>query len=202
MQIQNNFSISNQTTSPNFKAIKSVTCSGLYKKHPQLADRLVNVLQYNYEAMKFFKDVDVDIVFHACKEDMERTESSINIFYDNPVKKSGIKKFLDLISGKKETIRLTTYGNKSIMQESLEESTENLIEYISPYTKGNGASGILNSHIELANKTIQEALAKKSKKEEERLAKIAEKNYKKIETENATKSLQDSIDNLIRNSKA
>ena len=45
MQVQNNPQIPN--TVPNFKAIKSVKHQGLYKKHPKLAQNLVDTFKTN-----------------------------------------------------------------------------------------------------------------------------------------------------------
>ena len=62
---QNNYS---QKHNPNFTAIKSVKCDGLYKKYPELANELVTAFKKNPTAMEFCKKYDVDVVFYAVKQ--------------------------------------------------------------------------------------------------------------------------------------
>jgi len=199
MNIQNNPQIPS-TISPSFKAIKTVKCAGLYEKYPKYAEKLIYTFRNNPVAMNFCKNRDVDIVFYASKDRMNGTESSIHIFYNNPVK-SLIKKFFDFINGKKECIQLSAWGNQYNVRESLIESTGSLIESLKPYNPNDGQTGVLDSHIKLAEKKYQETLAKKSKKQEEKLAKIAKQNFEKKETESAKESLKSSISKLIESSK-
>ena len=63
---QNNYS--SQRHNPNFTAIKSVKCDGLYKKYPELANELIEALKQNPKAMEFCKKYDVDIIFYAIKQ--------------------------------------------------------------------------------------------------------------------------------------
>ena len=51
MQIQNNPQI---TSTPNFKAIKSIKSAGLYKNQPRLVQGLVETFQTNKTAMDFY----------------------------------------------------------------------------------------------------------------------------------------------------
>ena len=81
MQVQNNPQI---TSTPNFKAIKSIKSTGLYKKQPRLVQGLVDTFQTNKTAMDFCKKYDVDIVFHACKDIMHSVKSTVAIFFKNP----------------------------------------------------------------------------------------------------------------------
>ena len=200
MQVRNNPQIPDQINSPNFRAIKSVKCEGLYKKYPQYADKLVYSFRNNPVAMNFCKDRDVDIVFHACKFGLLGTKSSIYLLYDNPVK-SMMKKIFDFITRKRECIKLTSWGNKYDIKESLVESTDDLASHLSPWSKGKGQTGLLDSHIENAEKEIQEALAKKSKRQEEKLAKNKAQKELKIKEEIDLEMLQSSIKDLIETSK-
>ena len=76
MQIYNVMSNPNQTT-PNFKAIKSAKCEGLYKDYPSYGKNLVETFKKNPTAMKFCKKYDVNLVFHACKDMMNSVRSTL-----------------------------------------------------------------------------------------------------------------------------
>lgn len=200
MQIYNNPQIPSQTntsqTLPNFKAIKSVKCEGLYKKYPQYAERLVDTFKKNPIAMKFCKDQDVNIVFYACKKLGEVVESSIYIFFKNPAK----TKFFGLINNVDDYISISAFDKRYNLEKSLEKSTACLRDYVSENIPGK-ISGVLDSHIMNKQKEINEYLTKKSKKEEDNIARALKKNYLKIQKRNAIESLKNSINDLINSSK-
>ncbi|MBE7710535.1 MAG: hypothetical protein E7Z92_00180 [Cyanobacteria bacterium SIG31] len=144
------------TTSPNFKAIKSVRCEGLYKKFPEQGKILVDTFKNNKTAMEFCKKYDVKLVFHACEEAMHSVKSSILIFLENPTKGW----FSRLINGKYDKIDLAGYGNKYEVGKSLEESTKRLVDYMLESTNGKPVSGLLNQHLKLKNDEIQKVIGK------------------------------------------
>lgn len=195
MQIRNNPQIPTQTTSPNFKAIKTIKCEGLYKKHPDLAKNLVDAFKENPKAMDFCKKFDVNIIFYACKQAMSAVESSIHIFFDNPAK----TKFLGIFGSKKDSISLSNYDDKYEIVKSLEATTEGLKNYISDHIP-NENSGLLNSHIKLKEEEIQKVL---DAKEQKILAKESRLNAKQIENYNRKENkaaLDNSIEDLINKS--
>lgn len=185
-----------QNVTPNFKAIKSIKCEGLYKKYPTEANKLINAFQNNKIVMDFCKKYDVDIVFYACKQAMERIESSIHIFFQNPIK----KRFFGLFEGAKDQICLHSHGSEYNLNESMKKSTEKLVDYISPEVPGK-PSGLLESHVmskrieiqKVLNKKADEAAAKSRKKL------MAEEAQKRLNNENSI--LAKNIENLIKKSK-
>lgn len=196
MLIQNDPQSPIQTQTPNFKAIKSVKCEGLYKKYPQYAEKLVDTFKKNPIAMNFCKERDVNIVFYACQKMIEGVESSIHIFFKNPAK----TKFFGLIKNADDKISLSVYDYRGGIEESLEKSTAGLKDYITENIPGK-TSGVLDSHIHYKQEEINEYLAQKSKKEEEAVKKANLKNQLKSQKISAKESLKESIENLINSSK-
>ena len=197
MQIRNNPQIPTQTTSPNFKAIKTIKCEGLYKKHPDLAKNLVDTFKENPKAMDFCKKYDVDIVFNACKKGISWVESSLHVLFDNPAK----SKFLGFIGSKRDKVSLTGFGNSYSYEASLKQSTQHLFEYICKYNPNiKNRTGVLDSHIKLKEEEIQKAL---NEKEQKILAKESRLNAKQTENYNRKENkaaLDNSIEDLISKS--
>ena len=196
MQIFNTPQIPTQTVNPNFKAIKSIKCKGLLEKHPQYGIELVDTLKQNPIALKFFKNIDVDIVFYACKQATSAVESSINIFFNNPAK----KKFLGIFGSTRDKISLSHYRDNYNQEDSLRMSVEGLKDYITPNIPGK-TSGILDSHIQYKEEEILQELAKKSKKELENINKIKLKEDLNNKLESDKVSLKESIQDIIEKSK-
>lgn len=177
---QNNYS---QKHNPNFTAIRSVKCEGLYKKYPELANNLVSAFKENPTAMAFCKKYDVDIVFAAIKQMQDTVESSIHIVFDN-ISKSKVRRFFEGVLGKNDDkVVLHAWGNEYSLPCSIEKSTQNLAEHISPEVKTAEGyrGGMLDSHLKNAEERIQTALNK-------RLEKISKKKAK-AETAKAAPSM-------------
>lgn len=194
---QNNYS---QKANPNFTSIKSVRCEGLYKKYPELANNLVDTLKNNPKAMEFCKKYDVDIVFHAMKQFQDGVESSIHIFFDN-VAKSKTRKFFDKLSGNNDDkVVLHAWGNEFSIPRSIEASTAELAECISPERKvADGyRGGMLDSHLLSADNKMQKVLDEKSKKVIEKEAKLAAAKDAETKLNKAGAKLQNSIDDLVK----
>ena len=194
MQVQNNPQIPN--TVPNFKAIKSVKYQGLYKKHPELAQNLVDTFKTNKTAMDFCKKYDVDIVFDAYKHMMDAVASCAAIIFNNPAK----TKFFGLISGK-DSIVLHSYGKPYSQEESLQESTQNLVFHLMNQADDKNATGVLEGNIKYKEEEIQNYLNEqaekvKAKKENENAKRVAQQSFEKEQA-----SLDASIKDLINNSK-
>ena len=196
---QNNYS---KKHNPNFTAIKSVKCTGLYKKYPELANELVDAFKQNPTAMKFCKKYDVDIVFHAVKQSLNKVQSSLHIFYDN-ISKTKAQKFFDSLLGNNEDkIAIHSCGNEYSILDSIQSSTKELVQKISPgiRTEKGWRGGYLNSHLKSGDDSIQDAVNKKLQKLMEKDAKLravknAETNFK-----NANVNLKESINDLINKS--
>ena len=193
MQIYNNPQVPPVVTSPNFKAIKSVKCEGLYKEFPRYGKDLVDTFKKNPTAMEFCKKYDVDLVFYACKDMMDSIRSTILLSFKNPAK----NRFLGFLGSKKDKIELTGYGNAYNYKESLKASTLQLIDYMQDSTKGKPVSGLLDSHIKLKEKEINDILLKKE---------LDSKHKQQIEGEDLPKTwlkedLDKSINDLIERSK-
>ena len=157
MQIYNNPQVLPVVTSPNFKAIKSVKCEGLYKEFPRYGKDLVDTFKKNPTAMEFCRKYDVDLVFHACKDMMNSVRSTILLIFENPTK----SKFLGFLGSKKDKIELSGYGKAYNYDASLKASTNTLIDYMLDSTEGKPVSGLLDSHIKLKEKEINDILLKK-----------------------------------------
>lgn len=196
MRIQNDPTQIPTTQAPNFKAIKSVRCEGLYKKYPEYGQELVDTFKKNPKAMEFCKKYDVDIVFHAFKRAVSSVESSIHILFKNPAKKS----FLGIISNTRDEIALHGFGNQYDEKLSLGQSTANLKDYIAENIPGK-TSGVLDSHIKLKEEEIQEALDKKAAKLAQRQEKAETRNNSKNKMIADSEKLQDSIQDLINQTK-
>lgn len=198
-----------QKHNPNFTSIKSVKCAGLYKKNPELAAEVVEAFKANSKALEFCKKYDVNIVFYAFKDMHQSVESSLHIFYDN-ISKSKFRKFLDKFLGyKDDKISIHAWSDKYSLPESLKESTVNLIEAIAPQKKVKDGyrGGMLDSHIELADKKIQDTLAERAAKLKEKQDRLKAAKEAKLEIPNDENSkakfekskskLQKSMDDLI-----
>lgn len=195
MRIQSDSAQIPTTKTPNFKAIKSVRCEGLYKKYPEYGQELVETFKKNPKAMEFCKEYDVDIVFHAFKRAVSSVESSIRILFKNPAKKS----FLGILGNARDEIALHGFGNRYDEKLSLRQSTANLKNYIAENVPGK-TSGVLNSHIESKEEEIKEALDKKAAKLAKKQEKAEIKNNSKNKMIADTEKLQDSIQDLINQS--
>ncbi len=196
MQILNsNYNIQNNSKyNQSFTGIRKVKCLGLYEKHPELGKELVDTFKNNSKVMDFCKKYDVDIFFHSAKDYMESVKSSVNIFYDN-ISKSKLKRFFN---SQDDKITISGWGNKHNLRESLAEATEDLKYAISPTdTKAQRPTGLLDSHIDLAEKKIQEAL---NQKELAKQNKLNQKEYKKqaqITHSDEKANLSNAIQDLI-----
>lgn len=194
---RNNYS---QKNNPNFTSIKSVKCEGLYKKYPEMANSLVDAFKENPKAMEFCKKYDVDIVFYAVKQMQDSVESSIHVFFDN-LSKSKARKFFDKLTGNSDDkVVVHAWGNKYSLSQSLEESTINLIDNISPERKvADGfRGGILDSHLASADEKIQTVLNEKSKKALDRAEQALTAKESKNRFEAKRDELKNSIDELIK----
>lgn len=195
MQINNNPQVPSQTVAPNFKAIKSVKCKGLYKRHPELSKELVEAFRTNPKAMEFCKKYDVNIVFYACKEVMDSVVSSIHLFFENPTK----TKFLGIFGSKQDKIEISGYGNSYNLAEALTESTADLKKHIADVIIGEN-TGILNGLIQYKEEEIQKILNEKTlnaKKHYENNNETIKKQVQKHEKA----VLDSSIEDLINSSK-
>lgn len=190
---QNNYS---QKHNPNFTAIKSVKCDGLYKKYPELANELVTAFKKNPTAMEFCKKHDVDIVFYAVKQMQDAVESSIHIFFDN-ISKSKARKFFDkLVGNNDDKIVLHAWANNYSLPSSMEQSTQRLVEYISPERKigDRYRGGMLDSHIKSADERIQKVI---NEKRQDKYVQAQPVKASKSGLEEKQAKLQDSINDLI-----
>ena len=193
MQIYNNPQVPPVVTSPNFKAIKSVKCEGLYKEFPRYGKDLVDTFKKNPTAMKFCRKYDVDLVFHACKDMMDSVRSTMLLIFKNPAK----SKFLGFLGSRKDKIELSGYGNAYNFGSSLKASTGQLMDYMLDSTNGKPVSGLLDSHIKLKEKEINDILLKKD---------LNAKEKQQIEGEDLSyawlkEDLDKSINDLIERSK-
>lgn len=194
MLIQNNTFSTNR---PNFKAIKSIRCEGLYKNEPELSKELIDTFKTNHEAMEFCKKYDVDILFHAEQDTpADATESTIIINYVDPTKNK-IKRFFDALKGIKNSIQLHAWGTGYPQKTSLKTATDELKNLMYAETKGKPTTGVLKAHIELADKEISQRIEKKAKKISEKEEKL-NKEQKEIEKKrNASLELEKSIKDLL-----
>lgn len=189
MQVQNNIS-SYSPTNKNFKRIKSIKTTGLYKKYPEYAEKLVSALKKNCAAMDFFKKYDADIRFHAENAGYnDLRKSSIYVSIDNP-HLNKFKKFISSLFGGKQSVHLTAWDDKFKQG----ASTQKLIQYITP--EENGYS-MLQSHLELAEEDLKKDLAKKTKA----LAKKKAAKEANDEFKSKTTRLNSVIYDLIESSK-
>lgn len=192
MQIHNIMPNTNQTT-PNFKAIKSVKCEGLYKDFPRYGIQLVETFKKNPVAIQFCKKYDANLVFYACKDVMNSVRSSLLLFFENPAK----SKILGFLGSKKDKIELSGYGNAYDINSSLKASTNQLTDYMLYSTEGKPVSGVLNSHIKLKEEEIANKLFKKELSAQTKME-ITGDDLPKVWLE---EDLKDSINDLIESSK-
>lgn len=197
MQIYNNPQIPTQTNPPAFKAIKSVKLEGLYKKFPEQGKELVSVFGENPVAMEFCKKYDVDIVFNAIKDLQNTVSNNLHIFFNNPSK----RKFLGLFGNTRDNISISSYGNQINIEESLKASCKELKKFMSKETSGIVNSGMLDSHIQLKEKEIEEVLQEKLTKQSQKYDMKAAKYSARFKHKEDKASLENSIDELINKSK-
>ena len=188
-----------QKHNPNFTAIKSVKWEGLYKKHPELANDLVEAFKQNPKAMEFCKKYDVDIVFYAIKKAENYVESSIHIFFDN-IAKSKTKRFFSKLFGNHEDkVVLHAWGNGYPISDCMKRSTEELVNMILPESKSMGAwhGGMLDSHLKSADGEIQKVLNARAQKAQKIEAELAVKKKSEEKLHKANSKLTNSINDLI-----
>ncbi len=193
---QNNYS---QKHNPNFTAIRSIKCEGLYKKYPEYANHLVEAFKKNPIAIEFCKKYDVDIVFHAVKQMQDAVESSIHIFFDN-ISKSKVRKFFNKLAGNNDDkIVLHAWANNYSLSRNMEQSTQKLVEYISPERKvgDHYRGGMLDSHIKSADERMQKVINEKSKKKQDKYVQAQAAKASKSSLDEKQSRLQDSINDLI-----
>lgn len=193
---QNNYSKRHQ---PNFTAIKSIRCEGLYKRHPELAEGLLESFKHNEKAMNFCKKYNVDIVFYATKSYTDTIKSSIHLFVEN-ISKSKLRTFFDKLLNNKDEITISAFANNYPALKSLETSSKELMEMIGTERQINGRwkGGVLNSHLNLYDRNIENELAKKAGKTQ---AQSNTARNSKEEFKNAKQRLDDSINDLLNNNK-
>ena len=196
MQVYNNPQIPEQTT-PNFKAIKTVKCEGLYKQFPKYGNELIDTFKKNPKAMEFCKKYDVNLVFYACKEAMNSVASSILIFFENPTK----NKFLGIFGSKQDKIDITGWGNENDTEKSLEASTNQLVDYMLESTEGKPVSGLLNQHLKLRDNEIQKILLERKNEINKKKLLNEDKNIAKTRHQSEKEKLDCSIKELIESSK-
>ena len=184
------FNVTSNTcqTMPNFKAIKSVKCDGLYKEFPGYGKNLVEAFKKNPTAMQFCKKYDVNLVFHACKDMMNSVRSTLLLSFENPAK----SKFLGFLGSRKDKIELSGYGNAYDTRSSLKTSTNQLMDYMLDSTEGKPVSGVLNSHIKLKEEQIADTLFKKELGYQDKLDDCANYTYKYEDLDTAIKDLIES----------
>ena len=183
---------------PNFQAIKSVKCRGLYEKYPELGKELVDTFQKCKEAMDFCKKYDSDIVFYAKKDGIDTVESSIHIFYDNPAL-SKLKKFFKFLNSSEDRVEISAWGNNYDLTKSLQGATESLKSCILPWSQeSNPQGGMLASHIRYTEENIESALAEKAEKIVKRNSSIETKNTMKTDLESNKSKLNSAIQDLIK----
>lgn len=203
MQVNSvNFSQNNCSNkrNPNFTSIKSVKCEGLYKKYPELANSLVEAFKENPKAMEFCKKYDVDVVFYAVKRLQDSVKSSVHIFYDN-IAKSKTRKFFDKLTGKSDDIVVVhAWGNQYSLPVSMEKSTKELVDAISPERKVGKSyiGGLLDSHLESADEKMQKVLNEKRQKVLEVEAGAVRAKASNAKKKAAEAELQTSIEELIK----
>ena len=197
MQVQNNTYTLGTKCNANFKSIKRIDYSGLYRKHPEYCKELIDAFKSNPIAMDFCKKYDVNIIFNAEKS-MNNVESAIRILYDNPAI-SKFQKFLRFFNPSEDVVKISAWGG----WDNLKESTRNLIDMILPESAGTnkGSNGLLNSHIEFAEKEIQGILDKKNAKKAEALKRKQDKLAQQEIIKNASMDLDKSIQDLINSTK-
>jgi hypothetical protein len=196
MQVNNNLATRNN---PNFTAIKSIKCEGLYQKRADLCADILGALKQNPDAMNFCKKYDVNIVMRAVNETNNGIRSGICIFFDN-IAKGKAKKFIQKLTNNEDRVKITSYKFDYSTDRGLEEGTKDLVNYMLPPTKDNKLSGILSSHIKLTEDSIQAELAKKAEKANKKSKdkEIADLD-KRISLENKEK-LTNSINDIINKS--
>ena len=192
MQVYNNPQIPN-TTTPNFKAIKSVKFDGLYKTFPKQAKEMVDTFKENKVAMDFCKKYDTDIVFYAVRKNIHAVNNAILMFFNNPAK----KKFLGIFGSKRDKISLSTYSNEF----ELEKSFTNSVNRLKNFMINDKEKGLLISHINNKEKEINKVLSLKNDELIKKQTKKAAKQQAKLNFKNDSKNLDQSIQDLIENSK-
>jgi len=198
MQVDNrNYSSRNYSmmnNKPNFTSLRSVKCEGLYRKFPEQARELVDAFKKNPDAMDFCKKYDVDLVFYSSNaRSINLVESSIHLFFDD-ISRGKFKKIWDKLNGNKEEVHLVSFANEWNIEESMKKTTSKLKDYILPERDGIPGTGVLSSHLQLADERIEEKLAKKAEKAAQKQTKIEKKQLEQ------TKQAQDeqALDNAIK----
>lgn len=202
MQVQNinstqyNYSKNNQ---PNFTAIKSIRCEGLYKNQPKLAQGLLDTFKHNEKAMSFCKKYNVDIVFYAKERFAGVVESSIHLFVEN-ISKSKLRTFFDKLLNNKDEISISAFANNYTTPKNLEASSEILMEMIGTERKVNGKwkGGILDAHLDTYDRNIENELMKKA---DEKKSPVNTELISRNEFKDAKQRLDDSINDLLNNTK-
>lgn len=170
MQVNN---INSGYQAPNFTALKSINYAGLYKKYPEVSQKMLEAFKANDKALDFCKKFDVDVVFFASKEGITGVNNYLLMRYRN-IATTAFEKLMNVFKPKKE-VKLYSFGNEYDYGSSLAKSADELRRHMLPDTV-KGGNGLLDWHI---NSAIKE--------HEKELAEIAEKNETKIEKQKVNK---------------
>ena len=160
MNIHNNMQ---SNIAPSFGAIKSIKCTGLYEKRPDLSKELVDTFTSNPVAMDFCKKYDVDIVFNA-RKDSQNLISTFYIQYDNPAKSS----FSKFVGRSKDKFAMSSYGYNWDIDRFLPEVTEDMKNKIA-----HNKMGVLDGNLKYID---DEITAKLNEEKQKQVAKQAKKN--------------------------
>ncbi len=125
--------------------------------------------------MEFCKKYDVSVVFHAMKDNFDSAKASVCIFYDN-IAKSKMKKLLNFFNDSDDKVVISSWGKDYNLNKSLREATNSLKHAISPENpSAKYQTGLLNAHLEVADRKIQEILTHNVEVKQKKLNKISEK---------------------------
>lgn len=203
MQIQNNLAFHSNNynkyskSNPNFTAIKSIDCQGLYKKAPEYGKELLEAFKKNPVAMDFCKKYDVSIIFHAAKEVANNVKSTIVIFYDNPAVNKFSKIMNKIFGNTDDAINISGWNH------DLKSSTAELVERILPEAAqtNKAQNGLLSSHIKFADEKMQQIIDAKEAKKAAKLAKQTEKQTAENKLQKDKNELSRQMSDLIEATK-
>ena len=163
MQIRSISQNSQQTINPNFNAIKSVKCKGLYKKYPEYNKDLINTFKNNPKAMEFCKKYDVDIIFNAVDESgfvIDEVCSYCKIIFDNPAK----SKLWGIFGSTKDSLYVSCTDSRLNLEDTLRATSYGLMDYLTPTRRNDIYSGKLDREIDLTERNIERELEAKQAK--------------------------------------
>lgn len=129
--------INSTNKQPNFQSLKTIKCKGLYENaYPEAGEQLKKVFIKNPLIKELCNKYDVYAVFSAYNRELGSVKSDMHLYYTKPDLPL-LQKICKYLTKENRCICINSFANRLNEPNSIETSTQELAQRISPYTKTN-----------------------------------------------------------------